>query len=71
MAAVHVQAVVASDGTLTVHGLPSLAGHIVDVLVRDASRREAQTEKYPLHGKPLRYERAFDSVAEADWDAAR
>ena len=71
MSAVHLQTVVGGDGTLTVRGLPSLAGHRVDVLVRDAPRAEAETDKYPLHGRPLRFEKPFDSVAEADWEAGR
>ena len=71
MAAVHLQTVVGGDGTLTLRGLPSLAGHRVDVLVRDAALAETGTDKYPLRGRPLRYEKPFESVAETDWDAAR
>ena len=70
MAAVHLQTVVGGDGTLTVRGLPSLAGHRVDVLVRDTPRAEGETDKYPLRGRPLRYEKPFDSVAETDWEGA-
>jgi hypothetical protein len=71
MAAVHLQTVVGGDGTLTLRGLPSLAGHRVDVLVRDAAVAAAPTAKYPLRGKRLRYEKPFDSVAEADWEAGQ
>ena len=71
MAAVHLQTVVGGDGTLTVRGLPSLAGHRVDVLVRDAPLAESETDKYPHRGRPLRYEKPFESVAETDWEAGR
>jgi hypothetical protein len=71
MAAVRLQTVISSDGTLTLKGLPALAGHLVDVIVSDAKVAAAQDSKYPLRGKPLRYERPFDSVSEADWEAVR
>lgn len=71
MAAVHIQTVVGGDGTLTLRGLPSLAGHKVDVLVRDTASGATQTAKYPLRGKPLRFQQPFEGVAEADWDANR
>ena len=71
MAAVHLRTIVGDDGTLTVRGLPSLAGHRVDVLVRDAPRAESEKDKYPLRGRPLLYEKPFDSVAGTDWEADR
>ena len=71
MAALHLQAVVAGDGTLTLRGLPSLAGRLVDVVVRDAAGPQPQSAQYPLRGRPLRYERPFDSVAETDWEAGQ
>ena len=69
MAAVHLQTMVGGNGTLTLRGLPSLAGHRVDVFVRDAAVTQSRIGKYPLRGRPLRYEKPFDSVAEADWEA--
>ena len=69
MAAVHLQTTVATDGTLVVHGLPTLAGHKVDVLVRDCSPAPHRDTPYPLHGKPVHYVDPFDSVAQDDWNA--
>jgi len=69
MAAVHLQTTVANDGTLTVNGLPTLAGHKVDVLVRDCLAERAGEARYPLHGKPVQYVDPFGSVAEEDWNA--
>ncbi len=70
MVDIHTQGKVSDDGILTIKGLPTLAGHIVEVTVRDRAIPEDQP-RYPLHGQPLRYERPFDSVAEEDWDTLR
>jgi hypothetical protein len=71
MTALRLQTVVDKNGTLTLRGLPSLAGHKVDILVRDASVLKSGAERYPLRGRSLRYDKPFDSVAEADWEASR
>lgn len=70
MAAVHLQTTVRSDGTLTVRGLPTLAGHKVDVVVRDCAPGKRHGKRYPLKGTPVQYVRPFDGVAEDDWDAS-
>ena len=71
MAALRLQAVVADDGTLTIKGLPSLANHEVDVIVRDRNHRRQKAGRYPLRGKPVEYHDPFESVAEDEWDAVR
>jgi len=71
MAAVHVQTVVDSDGTLTVKGLPSLAGHKVDVVVRDRDAKSGTRPRYPLRGKLAEYRDPFEGVAEGEWHALR
>jgi len=63
MSGVRIRATVARDGTLTIKGLPSLAGHTVDVLVKEHAA-PGPSERYPLRGIPIRYESRFDSVAE-------
>jgi len=68
MTGIHLQTIVDSDGTLILRGLPSLAGHRVDVFLREITATEPRTNRYPLHGKPLRYERPFDGVAQNDWN---
>lgn len=57
------------DGSLTIHGLPFQAGDRVEVIIR--SRNGGNGERYPLRGKPIRYENPFDSVAEQDWGVLR
>lgn len=70
MAAIHLQTVVGRDGTLTLRDLPLLAGHMVEVLVRDrAPARTSASNRYPLRGTAVEYKDPFDSVAEEDWDA--
>lgn len=69
MAAVHLETVVSADGTLTLRDLPLLAGHVVEVLVRDrAPAHRDAANRYPLRGTPVQYKNPFDSVAEGDWD---
>ncbi|NKB25841.1 MAG: hypothetical protein GKR87_16010 [Kiritimatiellae bacterium] len=71
MAGVHLQTVVSPDGTLTLRDLSLLAGHVVEVLVRDCSSdRKEMSERYPLRGTPVEYKHPFEGVAEGDWDAA-
>ena len=62
---------VASDGSLTLKGLPFHAGDKVEVIVRGHKRSEEETQRYPLRGKPVRYIDPFGSVAEEDWEASR
>lgn len=70
MAAIHLQSTVALDGTLTVRGLPLLAGHSVEVLVRDrATVNSDSVDRYPLRGKAIQYKDPFGSVGEGDWAA--
>jgi len=72
MAAVHLQTVVGADGTLTLRDLPLLAGHVVDVLVRDrASSQKETANRYPLRGTSVEYKNPFDGVADDDWDAIK
>jgi hypothetical protein len=61
---------VASDGSLTIKGLPFQAGDEVEVIVR--GRKPLKKEKcYPLRGTPVRYTDPFGSVAEGDWEAVK
>jgi hypothetical protein len=66
-----VETSVASDGSLTIKGLPFQAGDRVEVIVRSQEHPEGNGERYPLRGKPIRYTDPFSSVAEKDWGALR
>lgn len=60
-------------GELHLAELPFRAGDEVDVILlrRGGKRSEEPDKRYPLRGKPLRYDRPFDSVAEDDWEVLR
>lgn len=63
-------ATIEKAGELHLAELPFRSGDEVEVIL--LRRRRKTTEKrYPLRGKPLRYDRPFDPVAEEDWDALR
>ncbi len=63
-----VEVVVTDEGTLTVTGLPLHAGERVEVIVRRQEENQTGEERYPLRGKPYRYEDPFEPAAD-DWDA--
>ncbi len=58
---------VLKDGVIVIDGLPVKKGDEVEVVVslRESGGRAA--DRYPLWGKPFRYDRPFDSVAEDEW----
>lgn len=65
------EAIVPSDGTLTITGLPFEVGHRVEVIVRDPSADGETGDRYPLRGKPIRYVDPFEAAADGEWDALR
>ncbi|NOZ05723.1 MAG: hypothetical protein GXP41_05145 [Chloroflexi bacterium] len=64
----YVETTVSSNGTVTIKGLPFLAGDKVEVTVRGREPERKSGNRYPLRGKPIRYVAPYNSVAEADWD---
>ncbi len=66
-----VDVVVSDEGTLTVTGLPLHAGDRVQVIVRCQDENGTVAGRYPLRGKPYRYDDPFKAVAEDDWDAVK
>lgn len=67
MAAFHTEAIVSSDGSLILKRIPNLAGHKVEVIVKDISKKKSSLERYPLHGSVKKYDQPFEGVAENDW----
>lgn len=59
------------DGVIAITGLPFKAGDDVEVIIKTASRKIESNDRYPLRGKPLRYDDPFGSVAEDEWDALK
>ncbi len=68
MAAFHTEAVISSDGSLILKKIPNLAGHKVEVVIKDKSKPKNQKEKYPLRGSVKKYELPFEGVADNDWE---
>lgn len=60
---------IASDGTLSIKGLPFVAGEHVEVIVRRHKKSKSPGQCYSLRGKPFRYADPFASVAEDEWEA--
>jgi hypothetical protein len=67
-----IETTIAAGGTLTVTGLPLPEGAGVEViiLVREPPMA-APKEKYPLRGKPYRYDDPTEPVAVDDREAGR
>lgn len=59
---------VTSEGTLVVKGLPFPAGTKVEVIIHERSQQPSGESPYPLRGKPIRYLKPFESVAENEWE---
>ena len=57
---------VAPDGTLSIKGIPFVAGEHVEVIVRRHKKGKSPGQRYSLRGKPIRYIDPFDSVTEDD-----
>lgn len=57
------------DGTLTLDHLPFRAGEAVEVIVLP-SAITAPSDRYPLRGTVVDYQRPTEPVSEQDWDVA-
>ena len=64
MAYYRVQTVVSADGKIVLAAGPFEPGDRVEVAVTGQPKGGEPRRHYPLRGKPIRYDRPFDSVAE-------
>lgn len=64
-----IETTVGPDGVIVLNGLPLREGEMVEVIVITSQKAKQGKKEYPLHGKPVSYERPFDSVAESEWSA--
>ena len=71
MTAYHTTAHIEVGGRLVVDPVPFQLGADVEVFVIARVPIKPGTNACPLRGKPVRYERPADPVAEDDWGAAR
>ena len=67
MATFKTKANVADNGTLTIFGLPFKPGEQVKITIEPIEESQEEKERYPLRGKPYKYDRPFDGVALNDW----
>jgi hypothetical protein len=63
------EAVVSTNRTLTIEGVPFDAGDKVEVIVRVQEEAATSDNRYPLRGKSIRLVEPFESVAENEWNA--
>ncbi len=67
MATFKTKANVADNGTLTIFGLPFKSGEQVEVIIKPLEENQVGQDRYPLRGKPYRYDRPFDGVVLDEW----
>ena len=67
MATFKTKADVADNGSLTIVGLPFKSGERVEVTIRPLDEDLEKRDRYPMRGKPYRYDRPFGDVALDDW----
>ncbi len=67
----HAETTVSKGGALTIKDLPFSPGEKVEVTVSSLEVRTQQAKRYPLRGKPVRYDEPFASVARDEWDALK
>ena len=66
-----IETVVSENRSLTIRGLPFRPGERVEVVILSRPQRQGKEKRYPLRGKPIRYIRPFDSVAEDGWQVVQ
>ena len=65
MQAYRVETKISQDGKLSIKGLPFRKGDTVEVIVL-SQKKIASSNRYPLQGKPIQYQKPFDSVTAED-----
>lgn len=69
MTSYRVETVVSPDGKIVLNAEPFRPGDRVEVDVKGCSTNREPRGAYPLRGKPVRYDRPFEPVAENHWEA--
>lgn len=64
------EAIVREDGTLVLTGTPFRPGERVEVIAVGPVTGDS-AERYPLRGKPYRFDRPTDPVGTDDWEALK
>lgn len=72
MESYHVETTINPGGILMIRNLPFHSGDVVEVVIRSTKKsNNRKNNRYPLHGKPIQYEKPFESVAEDEWEVLR
>ena len=66
MATFKTKADVADNGSLTVVGLPFKPGEKVEVTIEPIEEAKDEKGRYPLRGKPYKYDRPYERVEFTD-----
>lgn len=70
MQAYRTETTLSQNGKLSISGLPFRKGEMVEVIVL-THKPLAVSDRYPLRGKSVVYQRPFDGVAEDTWEALK
>lgn len=65
-----VETILQDDGKLTLEQLPFQAGQAVEVIILARPTTAPTPPSYSLRGKPLKYDRPFEPVADTDWETS-
>ena len=71
MIAYRTNSIVDNDGTLTVKSLPFASGRKVQVIVLPAEEKAESDNRYPLRGKPYRFDNPTEPIDPELWEAAQ
>ncbi len=67
MATFKIRATVAVDGSLIVAGLPFKSGEQVEITIKSLAVNQEERDRYPLRGKPYKYDLPFEGIALHEW----
>lgn len=70
MVAHRVETILQQDGKLLLDNVPFHAGDAVEIIILVAQPHPQPTNRYPLRGTVVHYDRPFEPVAQEEWDAA-
>jgi hypothetical protein len=71
MQAHRVETTIDKDKILVIKDIPFQPGDRVEVIILERSPEVKQAKRYPLRGKPIRYEQPTEPVAVEDWEVMK
>ena len=71
MKAVRIETTIGENGEVHLAKLPFPTGARVEVIVLPRGAHTAASERFPLRGTPVKYDRPTDPVSEEEWSALR